>query len=110
MSLVVSCCAAFFPRDVLNEIWDGIESVSEGFSTYSSILKITNGHNSANIACEVTVLVMSLTSEKLRGHIGLGPSVCPSVRLSVRSTWQLRNSRTAYARILKLYMWHVHEQ
>ena len=23
------------------------------------------------------------TSKKLRGHIGLGPSVCPSVRLSV---------------------------
>ena len=38
------------------------------------------------------------------------PSVCPSVRLSGRNTWQLRNSRTAYARILKLYMWHVHEK
>ena len=53
------------------------------------------------------------TSEKLRGHIGLGLSVrlsvSPSVRLSV-TRWQLRNSRTAYARILKLYMWHVHEK
>ena len=28
---------SFFPRDVLDEIWDLIESVSEGFSTYSSI-------------------------------------------------------------------------
>ena len=37
-------------------------------------------------------------------------SVRPSVRLSVRNTlWPLRNSRTAHARILKLYMWHVHE-
>ena len=27
----------FFPRDVLDEIWDLIESVSEGFPTYSSI-------------------------------------------------------------------------
>ena len=25
---------SLFPRDVLNEIWDLIESVSEGFSTY----------------------------------------------------------------------------
>ena len=47
-------------------------------------------------------IVMPPTSEKLRGHIGLGLSVRPSVRPSVRNTWQLRNSRTAYARILKL--------
>ena len=33
----------------------------------------------------------------------------PSVRLSV-TLWQLRNPRTAHARILKLYMWHVHEK
>ena len=26
--------AAVFPRDVLDEIWDLIESVSEGFPTY----------------------------------------------------------------------------
>ena len=46
---------------------------------------------------------MPPTSKKLRGHIGLG--------LSVRDTfWQLRNSRTPYARILKFYMWHVHEK
>ena len=30
MSLMVFFCP-FFPRDVLNEIWDLIESVSEGF-------------------------------------------------------------------------------
>ena len=29
---------SFFPRDVLDEIWDLIESVSEGFPIYSSIL------------------------------------------------------------------------
>ena len=28
----------FFPRDVLDEIWALIESVSKGFSTYSSTL------------------------------------------------------------------------
>ena len=32
MSLMVSFCAVLFPRDVLDEIWDLIESVSEGFS------------------------------------------------------------------------------
>ena len=28
---------SFFPRDVLDEIWDLIESVSEGCPTYSSV-------------------------------------------------------------------------
>ena len=28
---------SFFPRDVLDEIWDLNESVSEGFPTYSSM-------------------------------------------------------------------------
>ena len=39
LSLVVSLKACFvlslFPLDVLDEIWDLIESVSEGFLTYS---------------------------------------------------------------------------
>ena len=33
MSMMVSFCAVFFPRDVLDEILDLIESVSEGFPT-----------------------------------------------------------------------------
>ena len=41
LSLVVSFKASFvlsfFPLDVLDGIWDLIESVSEGFLTYSSI-------------------------------------------------------------------------
>ena len=36
MSFMVTFCAVLFPRDVLDEIWDLIESVSEGFPTYSS--------------------------------------------------------------------------
>ena len=40
LSLVVSLMASFvlsnFPLDVLDEIWDLIESVSEGILTYSS--------------------------------------------------------------------------
>ena len=35
MSLMASFLLSFFPRDVLDEIWDLIESVSEGFPTYS---------------------------------------------------------------------------
>ena len=31
----VFLCCPFFPRDVLDVIWDLIESVSEGFLTYS---------------------------------------------------------------------------
>ena len=34
MSLMVSFVLSFFPRDVLDEIWDLIESVSEGFPAY----------------------------------------------------------------------------
>ena len=35
MSLVHFFVLSFFPQDVLGEIWDLIESVSEGFLTYS---------------------------------------------------------------------------
>ena len=41
MSLIASFCAVlFFPEDVLDEIWDLIESVSEGFLSYSYIGKV----------------------------------------------------------------------
>ena len=33
MSLIASFCAVFFPRDVLDEIWDLIESVRVFLST-----------------------------------------------------------------------------
>ena len=35
VSLVASFVLSFFPLDVLDETWDLIESVSEGFLTYS---------------------------------------------------------------------------
>ena len=35
MSLMASFVLSFFPWDVLDEIWDLIESVSESFPTYS---------------------------------------------------------------------------
>ena len=37
VSLMASFCAVFFPLNVLDEIWDVIKSVSEGFLTYSNI-------------------------------------------------------------------------
>ena len=40
VSLMASFVLSFFPLDVLDEIWDLIESVSEGFPTYSWHLKI----------------------------------------------------------------------
>ena len=36
VSLMASFVLSFFPLDVLDEIWDLIESVSEGFFTYSN--------------------------------------------------------------------------
>ena len=36
VSLMASFVLSFFPLDVLDEIWDLIESVSEGFLTYPS--------------------------------------------------------------------------
>ena len=46
MSLMASFYAVLFPRDVLDEIWDSIESVSGSFPIYSFKLKITKGHQS----------------------------------------------------------------
>ena len=37
VSLMASFCAVLFLLDVLDEIWDVTESVSEGFPTYSSL-------------------------------------------------------------------------
>ena len=37
VSLMASSVLSFFPLDVLDEIWDLIESVSEGFLTYSCV-------------------------------------------------------------------------
>ena len=39
---MASFVLSFFPLDVLDEIWDVIESVSEGFPTYSYIPRKTN--------------------------------------------------------------------
>ena len=38
VSLMASFVLSFFPLDVLDEIWDLIESVTKGFLTYSYII------------------------------------------------------------------------
>ena len=40
VSLMASFVLSFFQLDVLDEIWDLIESVSKGFLTYSYIINI----------------------------------------------------------------------
>ena len=41
MLMMVSFCAVLFPRDVLDETWDLIESISEGFPIYPCRLYIS---------------------------------------------------------------------
>ena len=55
VSLMASFVLSFFPLDVLDEIWDLIESVSEGFSIYSfenekSVIDNHIFHNAASFA------------------------------------------------------------
>ena len=40
MSMMVSFVLSFFPRDVLDEILNLIESVSEDFPSYSTLLSV----------------------------------------------------------------------
>ena len=44
MSMMVSFCAVFFPRGVLDEILNLIESVSDGFSSYSFITETSEAY------------------------------------------------------------------
>ena len=39
--MIVSFCAVLFPMDVLDELLDLIESVSEGFPTYFYLSRLT---------------------------------------------------------------------
>ena len=58
--------------------------------------------------CNFSYVYYAPNFGKVEGAYWFGP-IRPSVCLSV-TRWQLRNSRTAYVGILKLYMWHVHEK
>ena len=57
MSMMVSFVLSFFPRDVLDEILNLIESVSEDFPSYSyncySIAHIAEDHIHTDITCHI---------------------------------------------------------
>ena len=55
MSMMVYFVLSFFPRDVLDEILNLIESVSEGFPSYSSLKAIIERFNTMQICFEQTV-------------------------------------------------------
>ena len=55
---------SFFPRVVLDEIWDLIESVSEGFSTYSLKVILLQQDNARLHTCTV-----AMDAEERNGYI-----------------------------------------
>ena len=65
VSLMASFVLSFFPLDVLDEIWDLIESVSEGFLTYSSY-----------------ILLATLTAQKYKARFIANSSSCTTTELS----------------------------
>ena len=52
MSMMVSFVLSFFPRDVLDEILNLIESVSEDFPSYSSLILLNNQYIMKNNMCK----------------------------------------------------------
>ena len=62
MSMMVSFVLSFFPRDVLDEILNLIESVSEDFPSYSFIVHIN---------------FSARTDQQLKATILLYFSICP---------------------------------
>ena len=54
---MASFVLSFFPRDVLDEIWDLIESVSEEFLTYSWKFKMTGAYTKSSVTGVVIILI-----------------------------------------------------
>ena len=88
LSLVVSFMASFvlsfFPLDVLDGIWDLIESVSEGFLTYSFIQsgRMPTDEDQFPVMEEINItineivkLLKQLNSHKSPGPDNIGPRV-----------------------------------
>ena len=62
---------SFFPLDVLDEIWDVIGSVSEGFLTYSCTLT-SNCSNGIHVCCCFRFLDVLFASEGSSSRIYFG--------------------------------------
>ena len=66
----VFLCCLFFPRDVLDEIWDLTESVSEGFPTYSySNIRLFADDTSLSIVVENLVSAAQMLNSDLDKNI-----------------------------------------
>ena len=63
---MASFVLSFFPLDVLDEIWDLIESVSEGFLTYSKYVYLAAGH-------VITGNLKIISDSRIRSIIAKGP-------------------------------------
>ena len=70
LSLVVSLMASFvlsiFPLDVLDEIWDVNEPVSEGFLTYSFMLRYIPY---VSLSCDLIVLIFRRASPRSTTYV-----------------------------------------
>ena len=70
VSLMAPFVLSFFPLDVLDEIWDLIESVSEGFLTYfctafKGILKMCMFFAFKNVIFDKSTAILTLTFQTL---------------------------------------------
>ena len=60
MSMMVSFVLSFFPRDVLDEILNLIESVSEDFPSYSFLFKISRSQDYKHVSFTHVPFVVSI--------------------------------------------------
>ena len=72
VSLMASFVLSFFPLDVLDEIWDLIESVSEGFLTYS----YQEQRRIKSILTNISNLVTSFIQLGIHNALGYGTRRC----------------------------------
>ena len=89
VSLMASFVLSFFPLDVLDEIWDLIESVSEGFLTYSYIIINLFHRNMAGMLYKANDAYMSRAADRT---FVLGPMLVYlkySGIINVYMTWGL---------------------
>ena len=76
MSMMVSFVLSFFPRDVLDEILNLIESVSEDFPSYSYtalVIKLSFGRFLIKVSCVLPDATVTFTTEiqpSLIFHVG----------------------------------------
>ena len=114
--MMVSFCAILFPRDDLDEILDLIESVSEGFPTYSfkscnyDRIKTPKRHahsKQTEITCKVKIRIMceELVADKsffygnFKSKKGCNPVIKIQFNILIKST-SSNQKKTVYAKTL----------